>query len=270
MIANLNVSSPDLVKQLLSLIRVDGLTPGDRLPSIRQLSTRFAVRPHTVRDALLQVQSMGHVVVRPRSRAVVQSLQPSLNDSEFQDSVEATLGRNDHHLFHLLEARQTLEFELVCLAARRRRLEDLLPVRDALNAMNSVHEPDRPHEYFGLDIRFHLAIARLAGNSVLTSMLKPLLTALCPFLTYKTGDAVREDQTRRSHAEIYRALVLGDPELARQQMQEHLQLAYDKLLGEVQLVPDHRRTDVNRPKDTVARHSLPADDEMNLADCSSS
>lgn len=236
MIATPIAATVDVVQELLTLIQSEGLGPGDRLPSIRQLAARLGVRPHIVRDALLQVQALGHVKVVPRSRAIVQPARSAGNGHSLTEGVGETLAYSDHHLFHLLEARQMLEFEIVRQAARRRRLEDLLPAREALNAMNAIREPQRRPEFVEHDIRFHLAIARVAANPVLTGMLKPLLTTLRPFLCQLGFDADCRDRTQRSHAEIYRALVAGDPERAHQQMLGHLRLAYDNLLGELQTV----------------------------------
>jgi GntR family transcriptional regulator, transcriptional repressor for pyruvate dehydrogenase complex len=229
-------STTDVVQEVLALIQAEGLLAGDRLPSIRQLSARLGARPHVVRDALLQAQTLGHVKVVPRSRAIVQTPRTSPNGQPLAESVGAPLEYNDHHMFHLLQARQMLEFEIVRQAARRRRLEDLLPAREALTAMNAIREPHRRPEFVEHDIRFHLAIARVADNPVLTAMLRPLLTTLRPFLCQLGFDADCRDRTQRSHAEIYRALVAGDADLAHEQMQDHLRLAYDNLLGELQTV----------------------------------
>jgi len=232
------LSSSDVVQELLTLIRAEGLAEGDRLPSIRQLSAKLGARPHIVRDALMQAQMLGYVKVPSRSRAVVRSLRGSTAEHGLGDMREALLDGGEHHLFHLLEARQLFEFEIIRQAARRRRLEDLLPVREALHEMNAIHEPHRRPEYVEFDIRFHVAIARLADNPVLTAMLKPLLTALRPFLCRLPFDADRRDRTQRSHSDIYKALVAGDADQALEQMQGHLRLAYDTLLGEIQTLPE--------------------------------
>lgn len=227
----------EVVDALLSLIREERLSPGDRLPSIRQLSIRLGARPHTIRDALLQAQAAGHVKVHPRSRAIVQSQSAELVRDE--PSLGAgVLEQDEHHLFHMLEVRQLLELEAVRQAARRRRLEDLLPVREALNAMNAVREPQHLREYVEHDIRFHLAIARIADNPVLTGMLRTLLNGLRPFLRREPFQTACGERVQHSHGEIYRALVDGDAELASAQMHEHLQLAYDFLLGEVRTLPE--------------------------------
>jgi GntR family transcriptional regulator, transcriptional repressor for pyruvate dehydrogenase complex len=230
-------ASTVIAQDLITLIRTQGLAPGDRLPSIRQISARLGARPHQVRDALLHVQALGYVRVPPRARAVVQKMgdRPEVLPA---GEVEPSLDQTEHHLFHLLEVRQLLEIETVQQAARRRRVEDLLPVRGALDAMNAVGDSGRRPEYVEHDIEFHLAIAALAGNPVLTTMLKSVLARLRPLLCRLPFEDECRESTQRSHAEIYRALVSGNGEAARLQMHDHLQLAYENLLGEVQSLPD--------------------------------
>jgi GntR family transcriptional repressor for pyruvate dehydrogenase complex len=153
------------------------------------------------------------------------------------EAFDLGLRQVDHHLFHLLEARQLLELELVQQAAKRRRIEDLLPVREALHAMNAIHESHRRPEFAEHDLRFHLAIARVAGNPVLASMLQSLLGSLRPCLNQLPVETDCRERTARSHFEIFRALVDGDAAEARDRMHDHLRLAYDNLLGEVQSLP---------------------------------
>ena len=225
----------DVVQRLTGLIQDDGLAPGDRLPSIRQLSARLGARPHVVRDALLQVQAAGLIDVRPRSRAVVRAQPLESPRTDLGDAVNRILEQDDHHVFHLLAARELIELETVRQVALGRRLEDLLPVRDELNAMNEAASRE---EYVEHDLRFHLAIARVAGNPILTAMLRPLLAGLRPFLCHEPIYAFYADRVRTSHAEIYRALVAGEPEAAREEMHAHLQMGYEYLLKEVQRLPE--------------------------------
>jgi DNA-binding FadR family transcriptional regulator len=145
----------------------------------------------------------------------------------------------DPNLFHLLEARQLIEIEVAAQAATRRRVQDLLPVHDALAAMAAVPAGKRP-DYVEHDIRFHLAIAEVAGNTVLAVTLKAILGLLRPFLCQLPFDAACRDRTQKSHEAIYRALVAGDADAARSQLREHMRFAYDNLLGQVQTVPGTR------------------------------
>ena len=57
----------DLVRSLIRYIQSDRLAAGDRLPPIRALATRFGVTGSAVRDAQIQLQTMGMIKILPRS-----------------------------------------------------------------------------------------------------------------------------------------------------------------------------------------------------------
>ncbi|RIK84354.1 MAG: hypothetical protein DCC68_01350 [Planctomycetota bacterium] len=227
-----------LVRDLIQQIRAEGLTVGDRLPSIRSLANKLAVGTNAVRDAMMQAQTMGLVKIRPRSGAFVQSLNYGPLVEALSTTLEASLLQTDHNLFHLLEARQLVEVELASMAAQRRRLEDLLPVREALDAMVGAAAADRSIDFVEADVRFHLAIAAIAGNSVLSMMLQAMLGLLRPYLVRLPWTPERRTRTDRSHAEIYQALVEGRPDKARDAMRGHLGMAYESLLSRVRNCPE--------------------------------
>ena len=231
-------NTQQLVHDLIQQIRAGGLSVGDRLPSIRQLADRLEVGANAVRDAMMQAQTMGLVKIRPRSGVFVQSLNYSQLVDALSNTLEASMMQTDHNLFHLLEARQLIEMELVAMAAQRRRLEELLPVREALDAMVAAAAADRCQDFVEADVRFHLEIARIAGNSVLVTTLRAMLGLLRPYLVRLPWTPQRRLNTDRSHAEVYRALVDGDSERARAGMRSHLGMAYETLLARMQDCPE--------------------------------
>jgi GntR family transcriptional repressor for pyruvate dehydrogenase complex len=226
--------SQQLVRELIQHIRSDGLGVGDRLPSIRHLAARLGVGTGAVRDAMMQAQTMGLVTIRPRSGAFVQSLNYAPLVDALSNTLEASLLQVDHNLFHLLEARQLVEVELARLAAQRRRLEDLLPVREALDAMVAAAQADDCQDFVAADVRFHTEIARIGGNSVMVTILAAMLGLLRPYLVRLPWTPQRRLRTDQSHAEIYQALVAGNPEQAGAGMRAHLGMAYESLLSRVQ------------------------------------
>lgn len=220
----------DYVGAILDLIQEQALKVGDQLPTIRELAAMLDAKPNLIRDALMRAQTMGVVRVVPRSGAFVQSLTFAPMVDAIAKTLPQALVRQDHNLFHLLDARRLLEVELIARAARTRRLEDLLPVRRELEAMVRLAPSEPRAEYVKLDIRFHVEIARLAGNPVLFSMLNALLELLRPHLMQLPWSPERQARTNRSHTAIYDALVAGDAEKTRATMHQHLSLAYDTLL----------------------------------------
>lgn len=226
-------STNDVVRAILDYIKSQKLGVGERLPTIRILSASLGVRPTVVRDALLRAETMGLVRVVPRSGAFIQSLNYGTLVDALASTLPNALMQQDHNLFYLLDARRLMEIEIAARAATDRRLEDLLPVRQALDAMHRAPGADQRAQYVEHDIRFHLEIARLARNTVLFTIEQALLELLRPHLIQVPWEPERRERTNRSHAAIYEALAAGDPEKARTEMRGHLGMAYDSLLKDM-------------------------------------
>ena len=221
----------DVVRLLVEHIRKSGLTVGSRLPSIRDLSATLHLGTNVIRDALVQAQTLGIVKIHPRSGAFVQSLNFAPMMTALSDSLAFALGQDDHNLFYIIDARTVIELETVSLAARHRRQEDLLPVLRALEALQ-LNSPDI-NANINADICFHIEIARIAGSPVLVIMLRALLDLLRPCFNVNQISADRRLRTERTHREIYRAVLEGNVEAARSAMREHLGLARETLIKEV-------------------------------------
>jgi GntR family transcriptional repressor for pyruvate dehydrogenase complex len=190
---------------------------------------------------------MGLVKILPRSGAFVQSADYTPLVGVLTETFETFLGQMDHNLFHLLETRELIEVECAARAARRRRLEDLLPLREALERMEEsverMHTPESDAarmEFVNADIDFHSGIAQIAGNPILVTMLRALLDLIRPHLTQIPWTLERKEITSRAHLKLYDALLEGDSAQAAASMREHLQIAYEGLLKKVWSRPSRR------------------------------
>ena len=246
-----NPGSADVLNSIWALVQQRGLKVGDQLPSIRELSDRLEVKRTAIRDALLKAESLGIVKVMPRAGAFLKT--PVPNSSEAPALIEAppshmfgqALLGDEHNLFHLLDSRRLIEVELAGRAAEHRRLEDLLPVRRALEALLRLPLDAPRSDYVDCDIRFHIEIVRPSGNQVLFGVQRTLMELLRPHLNDVHQDLQRRATTDRSHVAIYEALVAGDSERARREMRQHLSLAYDSMLRDIQELPVLESASVN-------------------------
>jgi GntR family transcriptional regulator, transcriptional repressor for pyruvate dehydrogenase complex len=212
---------------LVGYIVRGGLEVGARLPSLKELARELNLGVQAVRDALIQAQMMGLVRVQPRSGCYVQAVSFSPLVEAFSQSLPRVLNQEDRNLFDLLEARRILEMELVVLAASRRRLAELVELRAALTKMYA--DPHDHDQYMMHNEEFHLGIARIAGNKVLSVLLRSLFQLLRQTMgahdpaawEAKLSDKRRRDQAE--HEAIFAALLAGDPDAARSAMAAHLQ-----------------------------------------------
>lgn len=204
------------------------------MPSIKDLSAELGLPPHAVRDALLKAQTIGLVRVRPRSGAYVQSINFSPLVEAFSKTLPQTLVSCDSNLLDLLEARRWLEAELVGMAAARRRLADLIPIRNSLQAMYS--DTADYHAYVRHNEEFHLGLAQIAGNQVLLIILRHLLELLQAVLVERQpvtwGDeySKKREVDMQEHEAIYTAVLAGDAAAAKAAMLVHLRDTTESLL----------------------------------------
>lgn len=205
------------VGDLVDYIKRKGLTVGDRLPSMRQLAAELGLGMHPVRDAFLAAQTMGIIKVHPRAGAFVQSLDYTPLVDALASSLATVL--EDPNLAHLIEARRVIEIEHAAQAAARRKPEDYLTLQQAIQEME-VSYLDR-QRFLDADDHFHLSIAAIAGNTVLTSILRTLLALLRPFRITRVLAEEDFQWAQRSHREIVGAIMDGNAENARAAMSNH-------------------------------------------------
>lgn len=227
--------SKNLVSDLMDFVRRGGYGPGDRLPPIRQLSATLGFGRNAIRDGLLEAQTLGFVKIEPRLGVFVQELDPVSRADGLAPALERVLAQPGQNLFHLVDARLLVEVELAGEAARTRRPEDLLPLRQALEAVLASHS-DRL-AFIKTDEAFHLMIARIAGNRVLLAFLQTLWRMLWPAKLNLMLSAAHRGCTDREHQELFQSIVAGDADQARAAMRAHIGLGRSLLVEYVRTLP---------------------------------
>jgi GntR family transcriptional repressor for pyruvate dehydrogenase complex len=265
-------SSAGLIDELTAYIRNEGFRAGDRLPPIRRLSKVLKAGRNLVRDGLLEAQTLGLVRIEPRKGVFVAG---DRQEDGVCRMLERVLARDEPNLFHLVDARRVVESELAAEAARTRRPEDLLPLRQALEKVLAAGD-DR-ESYVEADEAYHHSIARIAGNRVLSAFLEVLWRLIRPA---KTNLALSPQNRRLSdteHQELFRSIVDGDAAGARAKMDEHIRQGQTLLLdyactlpeaaGETRAIerpvqrraerrPEERRPEERRPEERGAKRRL--------------
>lgn len=203
-------------EQLLDMVVTDGLGRGERLPPERELVAHLGVSRTVVREALNLLEARGLLSIEHGRGAVVRC------DSipAVRDTLGLMLRVRPKSLWELLEIRQIFEVEISGLAAERAGTEDIEEMRLQLDKMRA--RIDAPEGYVDADVEFHAALARSTRNSVLLTMLDPvveLLRASREISTSQPGSTLR---ALEEHDEILRHVEAGDAEGARREMRAHL------------------------------------------------
>jgi len=206
----------EITTEIASYIRANSLAPGGRLPAISELADTFRVAPTTVREALRRLEAVGLVEVHHGVGIFVRSdvsrlmlLNPVRRDPD------------KARLLALLDARLQIEPTLAERAAMRAdqdSVDELTKVLEtSVKARKiSAAEADR------LNMDFHLSVARMAGNPILTDMLQ-MFVELYLEDQIVIGALYKDySKDRVEHLEILNAIKTGDGQTARSLMSSHL------------------------------------------------
>lgn len=211
------VSRPSLYEAILGRLREyakeAGLTRGDRLPSERDLAEQLGTSRASVKQALIVLEVQGLVETRHGGGTFL------LRDELAAESLEKLLDRRAR-LPHVMEARAGLECQLAELAAVRRADADLEEMDAALELMASENLGDDAAAEG--DRRFHAAIARAAGNPLLSRFLAEIADEVRESRLESLRQPGRPAQSLKQHRAVADAVRRQDPAAARRAMRRHL------------------------------------------------
>lgn len=210
-----------IIRGIRDLINYKNLEPGDKLPSERMLSEKFEVSRNNVREAIQKLEFYGLLISRPQSGTFV----ANIGVTALNGMIEDILRLDEPDFKSLVETRILLELKTVRLAALRRTDDDLEKIKAALEAYKEkvLKGEDAVQE----DLLFHLAIAKASGNSTMnTFMLIITPEIITNFEKYHVCDKNLAQNGIIEHQEVYEAILLQDPKLAKEKMKIHFKTLY--------------------------------------------
>lgn len=210
-----------IISKIRDLINYKNLEPGDRLPSERMLSEKFGVSRGNVREAIQKLEFYGLLNSIPQSGTFV----ANIGVIALNGMIDDILRLEDPDFKSLVETRILLELKTVRLASLRRTEDDLIRIKEALDAYERkvLSGEDAVQE----DLLFHLAIAQASKNSTInTFMLTITPQIIMDFEKYHVCDKRLSVIGIEEHTEIYEAIKKQDPELAKQKMKNHFSVLY--------------------------------------------
>jgi DNA-binding FadR family transcriptional regulator len=207
-----------IAKQLIQLIHTADIQPGERLPSERDLASRFNVSRPTIREAMIALEVSNTVEVRSGSGVYVlpQAKEDDLNSTEdFPGPYE------------ILEARALIEGEAAALAAERMSNEDVQELGQLVGQLIAEIDNGDIEAAEKTDHLFHIKIARGGRNRAVLSSVDRLwkLRNESEIATVFHRHARNEGSTpsREEHQNILDAITRRDPAGARAAMVSHLE-----------------------------------------------
>jgi GntR family transcriptional repressor for pyruvate dehydrogenase complex len=209
--------SHQVSEDLLVRIGAGEFRPGEKLPGEVELMDEYGVGRNTVREAIRGLVALRVVDVRPRRGMTVLAVAPDLR---LPIEVASALV-SDKMTDDLYEMRLVLETEAAGRAAGRRDPAELGQIRyyhDLYEQMTLAGSAP-----WLIDLKFHAAIARASGNSVLPLMLEGAHDLL-KRERFANSLIVPESvaQVYQEHGAILEAIEAGRRRDARKLMSDHI------------------------------------------------
>ena len=216
------------VEGIRRYLRENNLKPGDRLPTERRLAEMFGVSRTVVRDAIKTLSGLGIVDVKDRIGLFVSEL----GSESLAHRLSTHVRLNNAAVESLLQVRQTLEASTAEWAAESCSYDDRLRLRALIEENKScIASPDRIATFKRVDAEIHMAIAEIAGNPIVLSLLQEVLKYLRVFGEFVERVPAFVESCTEEHAVLVDAICRRDPAEARRAMTNHLTSVYSHLLS---------------------------------------
>ena len=206
-----------IATQLLDIIELQKLAPGDRLPPERQLAELLEVSRPSLREALHILQAQGLVQIKHGQGTFVQ-------EPIVAQELRASMMTKTHGLNELFDAREVLEVPAAKWAAEKATKEDIRLLRATLNQIDNI-TAIHPIDYDQLqllDAKFHLTIVGIAGNRFINQTLNVLQDVMRMSMQTTLRLPGRSDISRSEHSDILAAIENGNGELASKITFQHI------------------------------------------------
>ncbi|CAN5735056.1 FadR/GntR family transcriptional regulator [soil metagenome] len=223
-LTNAPVSRNAVATYLEERIHAGQFSPGERLPSERQLAEELHVSRPIVREALRALVERNLLEVLPGRGAYVRTSR--LSDAA--DRLDSIYRLGHATPRDLVEARTMLECTAVALSAERATETDLITLEAAVFGCEHAQSIVDQARY---DLAFHLGIARAAGNPVIETMFRSITSHTIELMFRSLSDAEIRDTSLPFHRMVVEAIRQRDPAAATRAMSEHLAVA-SMLYGE--------------------------------------
>ena len=178
------------------------LVPGTSMEEGR-LATRFGVSRTPVREAITQLVQAGLISKSAHRRAVVSELDPGT-------------------LLDLFEALSELEGSAAFLSTMRMSPDEkqhLMTIHES--AADNLRRQGDPNDYAKLGSAFHHAIVRGCHNKILIETTDWMSLRVLPYRRFQVMTPGRLKKNQSDHDTIISAIVAGDAEIARDNIQRH-------------------------------------------------
>jgi DNA-binding FadR family transcriptional regulator len=212
----------EAAEQIADGVRNGQLHVGDRLPGERALAGQMEISRPTLREAIKVLVTAGVLEVRRGADAgmfVATDVVPA-------DLVRERSHRRVGEVAAVLEARRIVEPGVARLAAQRAADSDWSALERSIETMRRIvaagYGPGDEDRFLQLDVQFHLALARVAGNPTVERLMRMLFRELEIARDMAMHEPLVPEWTIAIHEETLAAVRAGDLERVDEVMDRHL------------------------------------------------
>lgn len=201
--------------------------PGEKMPSIAQLSKHLKTGIGSLREALRSLQSLGMVSIE-HGRGIFVSQNLPLEGEKFPAKFQPFQEIGAGAILALCEARRILEPELAAFAAERSTPDEQAEIIQLANDMSE--RAAQGADFLAPDLQFHRKIAEAAHNPVLKQMMDSVADLLVESRNYTMRPTVTP-RAVRYHLMIAEAIHERDAPQARLLMLAHVNDAIQSVIN---------------------------------------
>jgi len=216
--------SDRVAELMLSAILAQGLKPGSKLPSERELGAQFGVSRTVVREATRALVAKGVLDVRPGAGLTVATADPA----SVAESMNLYLRNGSIPYENVHEVRTMIEIQVAGLAAERGTPGQVETLRLLHTRLCDLTEGTDLETLAVADVEFHRHLARMTGNGLHLLMLDSIGDVLLEIRRETVAN--RDDSLAAilAHGRILERVADRAPAGAREAMRIHLEQAFSE------------------------------------------
>jgi DNA-binding FadR family transcriptional regulator len=209
-----------VAEQIVQFIADLGMSPGDRMPTEKELAVRLAASRTVVREAVKILSATGRVSAQKGRGLYVADGESALSATRFGGFFIPT---NLDHIFMLFEFRRIQEIAASRLAATQASPAELRVIEAAVQTCRRGHQTGDKAQFEAGDDAFHLGVAAASHNFFLVAAVREArrLQRQASVIGIR-GVGGHAAEAVEEHEMIYRAIRDGRPEAAAAATVVHL------------------------------------------------
>jgi GntR family transcriptional repressor for pyruvate dehydrogenase complex len=209
-----------VAERILQLVAELALSPGDRMPTEKDLAAQLGASRTMVREAVKILSATGRVSAQKGRGLYVADGESRLGATRFGGFFLPT---NLDHIFMLFEFRRLQEAEASRLAATRASPSELRVIETAVQTCRHGHQDGHTAQFEAGDDDFHLGVAAASHNFFLVAAVREArrLQRQASVIGIR-GVGGHAAEAVEEHEAIYRAIRDGKPDAAADATLIHL------------------------------------------------